>query len=212
MKYSRLIPRIGLALALGGLVTALPASAQRMDKKMSRMEMEKKMSEWPKASRMAAMAMMEKYGSPMEMTRSMAMWGKTGQWKRTIIYDKEVQHDFPAAHTDVMQQFIDMRVPTAMFDDLAAFDGSVVVNRTNGEMSARCDLEAANFLALNLAYEIIEGKRTPEDARRMYGEQITAKKAGRPAPYTERLTFTVPMGGTADPDKPLMMDKMGKGQ
>ena len=40
-----------------------------------------------------------------------------------------------------------------MFDELAAFDGAVIVERTKGEMSARCDREAANVLALNLVSE-----------------------------------------------------------
>ena len=38
----------------------------------------------------------------------------------------------------------------------------------------------------------------------MYGEQIMMMKAGKPAPYTEKLMFTPPMGGTADPDHPPM--------
>ena len=69
-------------------------------------------------------------------------------------------------------------------------------------MSARCDKEGANFLALNLADEIARGRRTVEDARRMYAEQIMAMKAGRPAPYTERLLFTPMRGSSMDPDRP----------
>jgi len=38
-------------------------------------------------------------------------------------------------------------------------------------------LEAANFLALNLANEIVTGARTWEDARKKYGEQIMLFKA-----------------------------------
>ncbi|MEO7522254.1 MAG: hypothetical protein ABIW79_10595, partial [Gemmatimonas sp.] len=49
------------------------------------------------------------------------------------------------------------------------------------------------------------GKRSPDDARKMYGEQIMAMKAGQPAPYTERLLFTPAMGMTNDPDHPFFM-------
>ena len=42
--------------------------------------------------------------------------------------------------------------------------------------------EGANFLALDLAQEIATGKRTVEDARRMYAEQIMAMKAGGSGP------------------------------
>ena len=37
-------------------------------------------------------------------------------------------------------------------------DGSVSVHRTVGEISAKCDFEGANFLALNLANDVITGK------------------------------------------------------
>lgn len=157
---------------------------------------------WPAASREAIADMTAKYGRPNEMTPTMAVWHNNGPWKRTIVYRTEVPHSFPMQHPDVMQQFVDYRVPTDRYDDLAMYDGSVVVERTNGEMSARCDKEGANFLALNLAQEIATGRRTAEDARRMYAEQIMAMKAGRPAPYTERLLFTPMRGTSMDPDRP----------
>lgn len=205
MKRFPFTPGILAAAVVAASMTMTPlqsVSAQNagMDKKRMAEQM---LTSWPQASQMAAKMMMEQYGPPAETTESMLIWNKTGPWKRTIIYNYEVQHNFPGPHTDVMQQFIDYRVPPDMVDELAEFDGSVVVNRTNGEISARCDLEAANFLALNLAHQVATGKLSVEAARKMYGEQITAKKAGQPAPLTERLDFTVPSGGTADPDKPL---------
>ncbi len=171
----------------------------RMDSK----SMEHMIASWPQASQMAAHMAMEKYGPPAETTASMLIWNKSGQWKRTVVYNYEVSHDFPMHHTDVMQQFIDYRVSPDMVEALAKFDGSVVVNRTNGEISARCDALGANILAINLANQIVTGKMSVAEARKTYGEQIMAMKAGRPAPMTEQLNFTVPMGGTADPDKPL---------
>jgi hypothetical protein len=157
---------------------------------------------WSAASREAIADMTAKYGRPNEMTPTMAVWHNNGPWKRTIVYRTEVPHSFPMQHPDVMQQFVDYRVPTDRYDELATYDGSVVVERTNGEISARCDKEGANFLALNLAQEIATGRRTAEDARRMYAEQIMAMKAGRPAPYTERLLFTPMRGTSMDPDRP----------
>jgi hypothetical protein len=137
----------------------------------------------------------------------MAMWGKTGPWKRTIVFGKEYAHAFPAPHTDVMQQWVDYKAPAGMYDELAMYDGSVVLERTSGEMSARCDKEGANFLALNLAHDLVMGKQTVEGARKMYGEQIMAMKAMRPAPYTERLMFSAMMN-TNDPDQPGAMPAM----
>ena len=54
-----------------------------------------------------------------------------------------------------MESFIDYRVPVEAFTPLAAFDGRVVVERTAGEVSARCHDEQANFLALNLMHDIV---------------------------------------------------------
>jgi hypothetical protein len=106
-------------------------------------------------------------------------------------------------HTDLLEQFIDYRVPTDTFDELAEYDGSVIVERTKGVMSARCDKEETNFLALNLANDIATGKRSVDDARQFYADTAMAFTQGRKDPYTQRLQFTVPKGGTADADKPV---------
>ncbi len=162
---------------------------------------------WPEDSKKAAMDMTKKYGPPQEATATMLKWENNGPWKRTVIYSTPVQHDFPMPHKDVMQQFIDYKVPPEKFDELAEYDGSVVAERTNGELSARCDKEAANFLALNLADEVISGQRSPKSAREEYVKQIMAMKAGQPAPLTEKLMFVAMTGDTADPDKAVKMKK-----
>jgi len=193
-----------LAIGAAGVSAQQMDMSKKMDmSKMTSADMMKMMTGWPKASRDAAEFMTKKYGPPAAMSEDQIIWGKTGPWKRTAIYRVEVPHEFPAHHTDVMQQWIDYKVPTDMFHELADYDGSVVVERTSGEMSARCDLEAANFLALNLADEIVRGKRSVSQARKMYGEQIMKMKAMQPAPYTEKLMFSAMMK-TNDPDKPLM--------
>jgi hypothetical protein len=66
-------------------------------------------------------------------------------------------HNFPAPHTDSVESFIDYRVPVQKFTPLAEFDGSVIAERTAGEVSARCHDEQANFLALNLRDDIVTG-------------------------------------------------------
>ncbi|MGQ0765413.1 MAG: hypothetical protein ACT4OZ_07075 [Gemmatimonadota bacterium] len=192
---------VATILVLAGVGLSPAAGAQETERKRS----EDKMSmveKWPKASREAVDFMTKKYGPPAAVTAEMAVWGKTGPWKRTIVFATEYEHHFPAHHTDVMQQWIDYKAPASSYDELALYDGSVVLERTSGEMSARCDMEGANFLALNLAHDIVNGKKSVEEARKMYGEQIMAMKAMKSAPYTEKLLFDV-RGNTGDPDKPL---------
>lgn len=160
------------------------------------------MTGWSKASIMAVQMMKKQYGEPTASTSEMMMWKNTGQWKKTVVYAKEFKHDFPMPHTDVMQQWIDYKVPQEKFNDLAMFDGSVVCNRTNGEMSARCDKEGANFLAINLANDVIKGTKDVKAARDFYATSVKEFiNGGKPA-YMQKLQFDVASGNTADADKP----------
>ncbi len=160
------------------------------------------MQGWSDASKMAVMDMKKKYGEPAETTSEMMMWENTGQWKKTVVYAKEFQHDFPLPHTDVMQQWIDYQVPPEKFTELAQYDGSVVANRTNGEISARCDLEGANFLAINLAHDIIIGAKDVKSARDFYATTIKEMISGSKPSYIQKLQFNLPSGKTAYTDKP----------
>ena len=73
-----------------------------------------------------------------------------------------------------------------------------VPERTKGEISARCDMEEINILALNLAHDIVRGQRTVDDARQFYAHTATPFMMNRPAPYVEGLLFQQPTGETAD--------------
>jgi hypothetical protein len=159
------------------------------------------MNGWSDASKTAVMMMRKKYGEPTEKTSEMMMWKNTGQWKKTVVYAKEFQHDFPMPHTDVMQQWIYYKVPADKFTDLARFDGSVVCNRTNGEISARCDKEEANFLAINLANDIVTGKKDVDAARDFYARSIKEMINGGKPDYMQKLNFDVASENTADTDK-----------
>lgn len=178
---------------------AVPASAQM--ERMNEGQMRSMMANWPESARMAAADMMKKYGAPQEMTATMIKWHNNGPWKYTMISNYETPHDFPMQHPDVMEQGIDYRVPAGMFDDLAAYDGSVTADRTQGMIAARCDKEGANFLALNLAHDIVTKRKNVKSARTYYAKAIAAfKKSGTMNPYMQKLQFTLPRSGTADRD------------
>ncbi len=170
-----------------------------------RMSADNIIANWPAKPQEVARMVIARYGQPNETTASMLIWNNNGPWTRTIVYREEVPHSFPMPHPDLLEQFIDYRVPTARFSALAAYDGSVIVERTKGEMSARCDKEEMNILALNLAHDIVTGKRSVEDARRFYAETAMAFMRGQRPPYTQRLQFEASRSGTADPDTPAKM-------
>ncbi|WP_157937179.1 hypothetical protein [Geodermatophilus chilensis] len=120
----------------------------------------------------------------------------------------EVLHHFPTPHTDYFTQYVDYPVDADKASELVAFDGSVIIDRTAGQIGAR-DHEAFNTLTLNLAVEIIQGGRSVEDARGLYAETAAAYSMGRDAPYAERLLFTPPTEQTADPDEAILAESMG---
>jgi hypothetical protein len=175
-------------------------SMQPLDKA----SVEKMVVSWPQKPREAVMKIMTKYGPPVGATEDMVMWKNTGPWTRTIVYKKEIPHEFPAPHTDFLQQTINYRVPPDKFSQLAQFDGSVMVERTNGEMSARCDMEELNMMAINLANDIATNKRTVNDARDFYAKTAMAFKQGKTDPYLQKFQFQPSQSetATADPDKP----------
>ncbi len=187
-------------VAFAKLSTTEKVMASPVEKNISSLKDD--MSGWSDASKMAVMMMKKSYGDPTEKSATMMMWNNTGQWKRTIVYAKEFKHDFPMPHTDVMEQCIDYKVSQDKCNDLAKYDGSVVCNRTNGEMSARCDKEGANFLAINLANDVITGKKDVKTARDFYATSIKEMINGGKPEYMQKLVFNVANGNTADADKP----------
>jgi len=121
-----------------------------------------------------------------------------------------VIHNFPSPHSDFLTQYIDYHVPVNMFDAIGAFDGSCLVDRTAGEVGARCDSEAANTLTINLMHDIVTGRTSVEEARKTYAENLAGYTMGRSAPYAERLQFTVPRSGTEDPDESMIGGAMAR--
>ncbi len=183
-------------------VSATSVNAQQNTKKMTRSEIKSMIGNWPEASQLATLDMMDKYGEPNETTASMLIWYNNGPWKRTVIYNVETKHIFPVDHVDVMEQFIDYKVPADKFDELAMYDGSVTVKRTDGEMSAKCDKEGANFIAINLAVDVINNKKTVEEARNFYAKTIKEfALENKMSDYMKSFQFTMMSKETQDADK-----------
>jgi hypothetical protein len=115
------------------------------------------------------------------------------------------EHNFRAPHIDCVLSTIDCRVPPERVSALGQFDGSVVVERTAGELSARCHDEQANFLALNLMHDIVRGDKDVEAARSYYAKEFLDARRKVPTPYMEGLRFE-PKAGATDPDSRVLTD------
>lgn len=162
---------------------------------------------WTEEARESAQLVIDQYGEPHESSESQLTWRGVGSWKRIVAQREFWKHDFPAPHTDSVETFIDYRVPADMFTPLAQFDGSVMVERTTGEVSARCHDEQANSLALNLMHDIVTGERTVDESRAYYAKEFLDARRKQPTPYMEKLRFLSAVGSGADPDERVLSDE-----
>jgi len=165
---------------------------------------ERMVSGWPERPRLGANQMMVKYGPPEEATSEKLVWRNQGRYKRIVVTRMEIPHDFPKPHMDFMQHTIAYRVPSDQANALTAFDGSATLDRTAGELSARCDLEGHNILTLNLSHDLIMGKKSVEQARTSFGDNVAADVMGKYPSYVTALRFEASAGPAADPDVPVI--------
>lgn len=162
---------------------------------------------WPSTAKAAVQATTDKYGPPDEASPSVLIWHHRAPWKRVVVSRAMVPHRFPHAHVDVVRHVVDHPVPMDRIADLARFSGSVVYDRTRGELSAHCEDEEGNILALNLAHDVVAGGLDVEAARRRCHEAIETRNSERRDPYLDRLAFE-PGGGGADPDEATIDGEM----
>ena len=163
-------------------------------------KIEDRIEKWKEQPKKIARQMIGLYGQPDEITDRRLIWHNNGPWKRSVLINEEIPHRFPEPHHDSLLQSIAYRVPPEVATQLLQFDGSIVIERTRGELAARCDSERANYLALNLAHEIIIGKKRVDEARAFYAEAVQKK---RHQEYLEGFLFQLPTSEQADPDEPV---------
>jgi len=161
---------------------------------------------WPKESAEAAQLVIDAHGEPDEFTDTLLVWYEVSGCKRVMASKAFFAHNFPVPHNDSVTSVIDYAVPPEAVGALATFDGSVMVDRTAGEVSARCHDEQANFLALNLVNDIVTGAKDPQQAREYYSKEFMDYRRKLPTPYMEQLRFE-PVEGTADPDSRTLSDQ-----
>jgi hypothetical protein len=202
----------GRAVAQGVLhaLTGEHETTRGADLRVDPGQAERIIAVWPTPQQKVAEQMLTKYGRPSEATPTRLTWWHNAPWKRTEITSDVVEHHWPTPHSDFLTQTVDYRVPPHLFSAIAEFDGSILVDRTRGEVSARCDSEAANVLGLNMVHEIVTGKRDAAGARHTSEQNTVAYNLGREAPYAERLLFEVPHGGTEDVDHSHIAGAIGR--
>jgi len=158
---------------------------------------------WPDQSKTQVKEILDLYGPPSETTDSMLIWHETGPWNRTWVYRDLIHHNWPASHTDILEQALSYKVPLDKFDDLAQYDGSVWAERTKGELVARCHLEPMNFVAINLAHAVITEAKTVQQARKSYEKLFLSVVGRKERPLESKKLMFKPVREEVarDPDK-----------
>ena len=166
---------------------------------------QKNLAGWPAKTIALAVELLKKYGQPAEATPTQVTWFHNGPWKRTVLFKEGVTHNFPKPHQDVLEQTIDYRVPVEKVAELLKYNGSLVIDRTRGELSAHCDSEKQNLIALNIANDIVTGDRNVEQALAYHAQIIVGLRDGEPESYPQKLRFKPVESADAAEEAPLLV-------
>lgn len=180
--------RILAAGLLLPVAPALAAAAQQDARKAASPEVV--VGIWPAPQRAVARAMIDKYGRPAQYDSHALAWFNNGIWKRTVVY-RRGPIPGPNRGKQFLQQTVGYIVPADKIAALKKFDKRLEVSQTAGEMTFTSDREATNLLALNLADEIVTGKRTVASARAFFMRTTVLAAAGKSSPYRKDLRFDV---------------------
>jgi hypothetical protein len=144
---------------------------------------------WPPQTVALAVTLVAKYGRPEDVSPHRITWYNNEPWKRTALLREATPHNFPLPHQDVLEQTIDYRVPPKKLADLVAYDGSIVVDRTRGELTVHCNSEEMNILTLNIADDVVKGERSVEQGMAYHAQVIEGMLIHDPETYPLKLRF-----------------------
>lgn len=167
-----------------GQTVAAPASSQAAHDWAAR-----NLATWPVERQVLAAHLVTRYGEPQEMTATSLTWHENGPWKRTVLYKDGDLHNFPLPHRDVLWQTINYKVPLNKVVALLTYDGSILIDRTRGELTVHCDSEEANTLIFNIANTIVTGENTVEQAEAYHGQVVEGMRIHEPEEYPQKLLF-----------------------
>ena len=138
--------------------------------------------------------MIEKYGRPDRVETNRVIWELKGPWKRIVVWDDMGigPGQMSKGADNNLEEVLAYLVPEDKRRAVEEFNGRLKVSDDGALISARSFSEERNFLALNLADEIIRGVKTPEAARAFDAATLQLADAGKPSPYMKGLLFRAP--------------------
>jgi hypothetical protein len=145
---------------------------------------------WQQKSRLAASALIEKYGPPDELHAARVVWLKRYPWKRVVVRD--VAPPYAGVQTTelgVVEETVDYALRPDQAKLLEAFGSTLSWDPKKGELTARSDSEPVNFLRVNLADEVANRRLTVEQARDAYARLMALEESGKTTGYMGALRF-----------------------
>jgi hypothetical protein len=139
---------------------------------------------------MAAQNMIERYGLPDEVRPNAVTWFDAGPWKRIEVRNVRP----PLVDTEdlgIIEETIAYPLAPSQAASVLLVDSSLAYNAREQQLSASADREELNYLRLNLADEVANGRATPEQARATFARVVDLEQSGKSSPYMRGLLFTV---------------------
>lgn len=141
---------------------------------------------WPAQPRALASVFLERLGRPDRATPSRMVWADRQPWSEVVVFRDPMTSARPA---HLLEAVAYGAVSRARRREFAALGLGTAYDPDTGELSARTNGEATNLLALNLADEVLRGRRSAADARLFYDSTLGLALSGKSSPYMSRLLF-----------------------
>ncbi len=153
---------------------------------------------WNAPAQAVALRVIDKYGQPDESGPDRLVWHHRGPWTRIVARREPAQGNFAPEHPDYLEQTVAYDVPLDRLADVEAFEPSLLVDVAQAELTARSDTEETNILALNVADDVVAGRKPVQEAKAFYSRTSGLAVSGKSSKYTQGLLFR-PKDQTASP-------------
>ncbi len=117
---------------------------------------------WPAPARLAALALIEEYGEPRRLDPKELVWGQEGRRRRIAVVRDAPRKFSGRRRGGAVSESLPYFAPDDALAALRRFDDRLSFDRGTGQLTSRAESEPLNFLALNLADDIVS-RRTDEE-------------------------------------------------
>ncbi|MBI5240749.1 MAG: hypothetical protein HY926_09775 [Elusimicrobia bacterium] len=149
---------------------------------------------WSSLSRLVARQTIEKYGPPDYVLADRLQWDAHRPWKRIVVFN---------ALAAPLEQAVGYEGSTRGLTGPVLFPYGSSAYSDGRDLAARSNSEELNRLCLNLADDIVQGRRSVAEARRLYRRTVSLALSGKASPYMDRLRLPVAAPETSRTDYPL---------